>query len=151
LLDKKKDKDVIDIPPNEVTEEEVKESEPVILRSCLWLTRFPLSEHNGKGKEPIRLHPHEIIEDDEWDSEIDDESLEYHHEEGDEEDRIWDEQIWEALEPKIDEVSLPQIDINDERVQAFFKRLNQFTKELEEGGIPYDGTSEWNYLGEIVA
>ena len=33
---KEQDEDVIDIPPKEVAEEEVEESEPVLFRSGLW-------------------------------------------------------------------------------------------------------------------
>jgi hypothetical protein len=58
--DKKgKDEDVVNIPPNEVAEEEVEESQPVIFRHRLW---EQLPKHNGKGKESIHFHSEESAE-----------------------------------------------------------------------------------------
>ena len=107
---------------------------------------YRLSKDNGKGKEPIPFHPEESVEEEEWLSEIDAESLEHYDDEDDEEDMIW-----KAMEPEINEVSPPQIDINDEGLQEFLKCWNEFAKELDEEGISYPETSKRIYRGEILA
>ena len=121
---KGKDEDVINIPPNEITEKEVEESEPVLLRHRLWESTSQLSKHNGKGKEPIGFHSEESVEE---------ESLDHDDEE---------DMIWKAMEPEINEVSPPPIDFDDEGLQEFLKSWNEFAKELDEEGISYPETSE---------
>ena len=79
---------------------------------------FSFLSVTGRGRNLFHFHPEESVEEEEWLSEIDTESLEHYDEEDDEEDMIW-----KAMEPEINEVYPPQIDIDDEGLQEFVKVL----------------------------